>query len=124
MPMNPYEKYKQQSIMTMTQGDMLVKLYEETVTQLSGAIIFIERKEISKANDSLIKSQRILNYLKATLDFKYEISNNLQLLYDFFIQKIIEANVTKKAEPIEEVIPMIQELKETFSQADRLARIG
>ena len=34
MPVNPYQKYQQQSIMTMTPGELLLKLYDETVKQL------------------------------------------------------------------------------------------
>lgn len=123
MPVNPYEKYKQQSVMTMTQGEMLVKLYEEVVKQLSGAEIFLKEKNYTKANQALQKSQRILNHLKTTLNFKYEISNNLASLYDFFLQRIIQANVKKNPDLLKDVIPMIDELRETFSEAERLNRM-
>lgn len=123
MAVNPYEKYKQQSVMTMTQGEMLVKLYEEVIKQLSSALISIEKKDYSSSNESLQKAQKILGYLKSTLDFKYEVSNNLSMLYDFFIQRLIDANIKKDTAIIEEVIPMVAELKDAFSQADRLARI-
>lgn len=123
MAVNPYEKYKQQSVMTMTQGEMLVKLYEEVIKQLSSALISIEKKDYSSSNESLQKAQKILGYLKSTLDFKYEVSSNLSMLYDFFIQRLIDANIKKDTAIIEEVIPMVAELKDAFSQADRLARI-
>ena len=32
MALNPYQKYQQQSVMTMTQGEMLTKLYDEVIT--------------------------------------------------------------------------------------------
>ena len=35
MGQNPYQKYQQQSIMTMTQGEMLIKLYDEVNKQLN-----------------------------------------------------------------------------------------
>lgn len=123
MSVNPYERYKQQSVMTMTQGEMLVKLYEETVKQLSGAVIYIQEKDYVKANKALQKSQKIINHLKSTLNFKYEVSNNLAALYDFFIQRIVEANVKKSAAPITDVIPMIDDLRDAFGQAERLSRI-
>lgn len=122
MAVNPYEKYKQQSVMTMTQGEMLSKLYEEVIKQLSGAAMFIDKKDFFRANESLQKAQRILNHLKSTLNFKYEISNNLDALYDFFIQQIVAANMKKSVEPLEDIIPMVDELRETFVQADKLAR--
>lgn len=122
MPNNPYDVYKQQSILTMTQGEMLNKLFEEIVKQLSCAQLYIEEKDVGKANQALQKAQRILNHLRATLDFQYDVSNNLAALYDFFIQKIIQANIKKDAGPIQEILPMIQDLQATFIQADKIAR--
>lgn len=124
MAVNPYQKYKQQSIMTMTQGEMLLKLYAETITQLMGGMACIEKKDYAQANKAMQKAQRILLHLKATLDFQYEISNNLSMLYDFFIQKIVEANISKTTAPVEEVLPMIEQLRDSFEQADKLARAG
>jgi flagellar protein FliS len=122
--MNPYEKYKQQSIMTMTQGEMLSRLYEEIVTQLQGAVILVGEKDYVRANTALQKAQRIISHLKSTLDFQYEVSENLRMLYDFFNLKIRQANVSKDMREIEEIIPMVTQLKETFQQADRIARTG
>lgn len=122
MAINPYEQYKKQSVMTMTQGEMLTKLYEEIIKQLNGAVLYIDEKNVSKANEALQKSQKILNYLKATLDHKYQISENLDSLYDFFIQEIVQANIKKEIKPIQDILPMIEELRDTFIEADRLAR--
>ena len=122
MQKNPYQAYKQQSVMTMTQGEMLNKLYEEAVKQLSFAEVYMKDKDYTKINDALQRAQRILNHLRATLNFDYEISNNLSALYEFFISKIIEANVKKKPEPIREILPMVKELQEAFAQADKQAR--
>lgn len=122
MPINPYEKYKQQSVMTMTQGEMLTMLYDEIIKQLSGAVIYIGEKDYSKTNAALKKAQKILGHLDSTLDFKYDISNNLSALYRYFIRQIVEANVKKITRPIDDVLPMVEDLRDTFIQADRLAR--
>ncbi len=122
MANSPYEQYQKQSVMTMTQGEMLTKLYEEIIKQLSGAVLFIDSKDFSKANLALQKAQKILNHLKATLDHKYRISQNLESLYDFFIQQIILANIKKEVKPVQDIIPMVEELRDTFIQADRIAR--
>jgi len=74
MPVNPYQQYQRQSVMTMTQGEMLTKLYDEVIKQMSGAKICLTEKDLSGVNNALQKAQRILFYLKSTLDFKYEIS--------------------------------------------------
>lgn len=129
MPKTPYEMYRhqyqtyrQQSVMTMTQGEMLKRLYDEIITQLNAATIYIKEKEISKTNEALKKSQKIFYHLKGSLDFQYEVSNNLNALYDFFIEQTIQANVKKDATPLADVIEMVTDLRDTFVQADRLSR--
>ena len=122
MPVNPYQQYQRQSVMTMTQGEMLTKLYDEVIKQMSGAKICLTEKDLSGVNNALQKAQRILFYLKSTLDFKYEISGNLDALYDFFIERTVQANLKKDAAMLDEIIPMIEDLRDTFVQADRNAR--
>ena len=122
MPVNPYQQYQRQSVMTMTQGEMLTKLYDEVIKQMSGAKICLTEKDLSGVNNALQKAQRILFYLKSTLDFKYEISGNLDALYDFFIERTVQANLKKDAAMLDEIIPMIEDLLDTFVQADRNAR--
>lgn len=124
MAANPYQVYKQQSVMTMTQGEMLGKLYEEIVKQLRFAQVYIGEKDYGKTNDALQRAQRILNHLKATLDHQYEVAGNLEALYNYFLQQIVSANIKKSAQPLEEVIPMVEELGEAFAQADRQLRTG
>lgn len=122
MALNPYQKYQQQSVMTMTQGEMLTKLYDEVIKQLNAVKLFNQEKDYTSANAASQKAQRILRHLDVTLDSQYEISNNLSALYNYFIRRLIDANIKKDNAPIDEVLPMIVELKETFIQADHSAR--
>ncbi len=124
MVLDPYQKYQQQSVMTMTQGEMLTKLYDEIIKQLSAAKQFIAQENPEEVNKALQKAQRILAHLQVTLDWKYEVSESLDALYDYFIRRIIDANLHKDEAPIEEVLPMITDLRETFIKADRTARCG
>ncbi len=122
--MNPYQKYQQQSVMTMTQGEMLTKLYDEVIRQLHAAKRFNLDKDYEAANIASQKAQKILRHLNSTLDFQYEVSNNLSALYEYFIHSLIQANLHKDNGPIEELLPMIDELRETFIQADHNVRCG
>ena len=122
MPVNPYQRYQQQSVMTMTPGQMLLKLYDEVITQLTAVRQFNEEKDYEKSNASLKKAQRIIRYLDQTLDPQYEISGSLSALYDYFIRRLVDANLHKDNAPIDEVLPMISDLRDTFAQADKNSR--
>ena len=120
---NPYETYRQQSVMTMRQGEMLTKLYDETIKQLSAAVLHLESKDYGLVNAELQKAQRIINYLRSTIDFQYKVSNGLAALYTYFIERIVQANIRKDPAPVQEILPMVEELRDVFIQADRAARI-
>lgn len=123
MVYNSYNKYASQSVMTMTHGEMLTKLYEATILNMNLAIKGISEKDLTATNQALQKAQKILSYLTVTLDRKYPISNNLAALYDFFNRQLIAANVKKDPKLIEEIVPMVEELRDVFIQSDKLSRI-
>ena len=122
MPVNPYKKYQEQSIMTMTQEELLNVLFETCVKRMNSAVIYIEEKNYALASENIQKARNILRYLDETLDMSYEISANLSSLYDFFIYKLTNANVKKDAEMIKEIIPMVDELGKTFKEAEKSLR--
>ena len=119
---NAYQKYQQQSVMTMTQGEMLIKLFDETIKQLNAVKQFNDTKDYEMANTASKKAQQIIQYLDSTLNFKYEISNNLNALYEYFIHQLVQANLHKDNAIVDEVLSMVCDLRETFIQADKNAR--
>lgn len=120
MAANPYQKYKTQSVMTMTQGEMLLKLYEETIKQLRLGVKYIDEKpDIVKRNESLLKAQKIINHLRMTLNFDYDISNELNAFYEFFLRCIIDANVKNVSKPITDIIPLVEDLYEAYKEAEK-----
>lgn len=124
MPANPYQKYQQQSIMTMTPGELLIKLFDETIKQLHYAKDSLAQKQYGQANASMQKATRIISHLNKTLDMQYEISKNLEQLYDFFMHKITQANTYKDASHLEEILPMVEDLRDAFAQADKQVSSG
>ena len=122
MLQNKYQAYKQQSVMTMTQGEMLNTLYDGLLKALYAAKGGLETRDYTVANRELIRAQKILNYLKTTLNHQYEIANNLEMLYNFFLQQIVQANVRKSSEHMDDVIEMVTQLRDAFVQADKNVR--
>lgn len=122
MMTNPYQTYKQQTVMTMTPGQMLMAVFDELIKQLNISLIAFEKKDIPGINKSLQKSQHIINELKGALNFEYNISNNLNDIYNYFNRVIINANVKKDPSGLDDVLQMVTELKNTFSEADKLTR--
>ena len=121
---NPYAKYKQQSVMTMTQGDMINLLYDEIINSLNKGLLGLEVRDFEASNTHFKKAQAIISHLESTLDGQYPVSQNLSSLYEYFNYQIIQANIKKNPDPVREVLPMIMELKEAFAQADKQVRMS
>jgi len=56
MSVNPYKKYQEQSISTMTQGELLNILYETCSKRLNSAVANIQEKKYDIANENIKKS--------------------------------------------------------------------
>ena len=120
-----YQAYKQQSVMTMTQAEMLAMLYDGILKELYIVLKAFERQpqDLSEINRGLQKAQKIINYLKTSLDTNYDIANNLFSLYDYCNWILTQANVKKDPAGLEEVGDIVRQLKETYIQADKSIRM-
>ncbi len=120
MNLNGYQQYKQQSINTMTSGEMLNLLFDELLKRLTRADLALEKKDYEIFEQSIQRSIDIVTYLKNTLDFKYQISAELKRLYDFFLYEFSRIRAGRNSEVIAEVRPLIVDLRDTFKEAQRL----
>lgn len=118
--LNPYQKYMQQSVNTMTPAQLLIALYDKAITELNKGIIYIEEKDIPKAHNSITRVSEIVDALDANLKVKYEISDSLATLYQYFRERLVEANVKKDTEILKELIPMFQEIRDAFAEASKM----
>jgi len=122
MTRNPYAAYKQQSVMTMTPGQMLIAVFDELIKQLKIAQISFEDNNLSEINRCLLKAQKIITELRTTLNFDYEISKNLNDIYNFLNRAIINANVKKDPSELDDVLQIVTELRDAFSEAEKSTR--
>ena len=120
--MNPYAAYKKQSVTTATPMEIVVKLYEETERQLNRAIVYIDNKDYESANAALSKAQDVVDALRSVLDINLPIGQNLDALYIYFSKQIIMANAKKDTGMINELLPMIAELKDAFVQVSAMSK--
>ncbi|MBP1560116.1 MAG: flagellar export chaperone FliS [Oscillospiraceae bacterium] len=120
MQQNPYQKYMQQAVTTMTPGQLVVALYDKAITELNKAVYFIEEEHsIPKAHNSITRVSDIVDTLDAHLKEKYEISKNLAAMYQYFRENLLQANIKKDPEILKTLIPFFQELRDAFAEASK-----
>lgn len=119
---NLCQQYKEQSLSTLAPGELLVKLFDEAILQMRRASLAIGKRNISGANDNLTKAQTIITTLAGSLDMRYPISNELKDMYIFIAKQIHQANMKKDAAIIDETVPLLKDLRDSFEQAEKLSR--
>jgi flagellar protein FliS len=117
-----YSIYKKQSITTLTPIEIIVRLYDECEKQLRFAREHIGKKDFRATNTAIMKAYDIVTALQNCLDMKVPISRNLDALYNFFKREILAANMRKSTEKIDELIPMIDELRSAFSEISHMSK--
>jgi flagellar protein FliS len=122
--MNAYDMYRRQVVNTMTQGEMLIKLYNETLRQIDIAKTAINDKDIQTMDVALKKAGKIVQYFRSVLDHRFPVSKNLAKLYDYFYSQMVMASIKKDEKYLDDITPLIEELKDTFYECDRLDRAG
>lgn len=116
---NPYAQYKNTQIQTATPGQLILLLYEGGIKFCKLAKASVEENNIMNANNYIIKIQDIVSELMSSLDLKsgIEISRNLYSLYDYMLAKLIDANLKKDVDAIDEVQKLLEELRDSWKIA-------
>lgn len=120
---NGYQQYKQNSVLTASPEELTLMLYDGCLKFMRQGKLFIEENNIEGAHNSINKAQAIIEELNVTLNMDISISENLRLLYQFMLQQLIEANIKKEISYIDSVYPMVEELRDTWKEAMRRAKI-
>ena len=119
-----FQQYKEQSVDTMTQSELLLTLYDELVKRLTRAELAMEKKEYDVMESSVDRSTEIIKYLSGTLDRSYDISKNLYQLYEFFCYELARVKFGRNAEELQRVKRMVCELRDAFRVAAANAASG
>ncbi|MBP1992651.1 flagellar export chaperone FliS [Paenibacillus eucommiae] len=120
LPTQP-NKYLEASIQTATPAQLLIMTYDGAIRFCKQAIESIKNNEFDKSHYYLSKTQDIVKEFIITMDRSVPLSEDLLRLYDYFLTKLIEANVKKATAPVEEVLSYLIDLKETWIQAAKLS---
>ena len=59
MNINGYQRYKQQSVDTMTNGEVLILLFDAAIRNLTSASMALEKKDIDTFHESLERLLRL-----------------------------------------------------------------
>ena len=113
---NAYGQYNNSKILTASPAELTLMLYEGAIKFCNIAIASVEHKDIEKAHENIRKTERIIDYFRQTLDMSYAVAEDFERVYAYLSQRLVEANVKKDKEILEEVNMHLRSMRDTWKE--------
>lgn len=123
---NAYKTYKNNSVNYASREQLLLMLLEGAVKFAKIGRQGLFDKNIKKAHENIVKTQDIFYELMVTLDVEKggEWAASLMGIYEFITRRLVDANMKKDISILEEIIPLIEEVKDTWEQAYKISKMN
>jgi flagellar secretion chaperone FliS len=117
-------QYQEQQVQTASKEQLLIMLYDGAIRFCKLAKKAMSEGKLEESNKNLLRSQRIISEFMASLDFEIggETSKNLFSLYEYLHYRLVQANIKRDPEMIDEVTEHLVGLRDTWNQAIEIAR--
>jgi len=117
---NAYSQYNNSKVLTASPAELTLMLYEGAIKFCNIAILAIEKKEVEKAHINIVKTERIIDHLRMTLDMKYPVAQDFDRIYEYVGRRLLQANIGKDVEILNEVCEHLRSLRDTWKEVMRI----
>lgn len=116
-----YQKYKENTIYSMSPAELLLLLYDKAISDLTKAECALQENEYGMFEASLQHTVQIVRYLNQILDWRQPLAENLNAIYQYLIFDIsrVKAGRHRRADEIRRMKNILFELRDAFDQADK-----
>lgn len=122
MVKNAAQAYGARKVETASPAELTLMLYEGAIKFCNIALGAIEKKDYEKANINIQKARNIIVELQSTLDHKYKVAEDFDIIYDYIFRKLVDANMKKDPELLEEALNQIRDMRDAWKEIMRLAK--
>lgn len=116
-------QYQKNSVQTASPARLTLMLYDGAVKFANIALEAMEEGDVEKAHNNIIKVQNIIVEFRTTLDMKYPVAKDFDVVYDYIYRRLVEANMRKDKEIMEEALKYIKEMRDTWKEVMRLNNV-
>lgn len=120
---NGYAAYANSKIATATPGDLTLMLYDGAIKFCNIAIMGLEESDLEKAHNNIVKVENILTEFQITLNRKYPVAEDFDAIYKYLKERLVEANVKKDKEILQEVLEHLRSLRDTWKEVMKRAAV-
>lgn len=118
---NGYAAYANSKLMTATPAELTLMLYDGAIKFCNIAIVAIEEKNVEKAHNNIVKVEKIIEEFQITLNHNYATAEDFDNVYSYLKQRLLEANLKKDKEILEEVLTHLRTMRDTWKEVMRLS---
>jgi flagellar protein FliS len=117
---NPWKSYRQIATRTASPGQLVLMLFDGALLSLDRALLGFNCTDIGERNtaihNNLQSAVEIIRELNCSLDLEAggPLADTLRNLYAFFERRLIESNQKKSRQGIDEVIPLLKQLRDAW----------
>lgn len=119
---NAYSQYNNNKVLTASPAELTLMLYEGAIKFCNIAESGLEQKDIEKVHINIVKVQKIIDYLRQTLDMKYPVAQDFERMYVYLSERLVAANVKKDKEILMEVNEHLHTIRDTWKEVMRMNR--
>jgi flagellar protein FliS len=105
--------------MTASPAELVLMLYDGAIKFCNIAIAAIDAQDIAKAHTNIVKVEKIIDNFRVTLDMSYPVAKDFDNVYEYLSRRLIEANLKKDKEILEEVCTHIRSMRDTWKEVMR-----
>jgi flagellar protein FliS len=119
-PANPWKSYRQIATQTAPPGQLVLMLFDGVLLSLDRALLGFTHTDIGERNaaihNNIQRAVDIIRELNCSLDVEAggQLADTLRNLYAFFERRLIQSNLKKTRKGIDEVLPMIRQLRDAW----------
>lgn len=111
-----YAQYNNSRVMTASPAELTLMLYDGAIKFCNIATVAVEKGDVQKTYDNIVKVERIIEYLRATLDMKYAVAQDFENIYTYLLRRLVEANVKKDKEILDEINMHLHSVRDNWKE--------
>ena len=121
---NGYNVYKNNSVNYASKEQLLLMLVDGAVKFSKVARQAIVDKNVKLAHENIIKTENIFTELRVSLDTSAgEWAEQMFAVYGFINQRLFEANIKKDVAIMDELIPLIEDVRNIWYETEKKSKI-
>lgn len=124
LPNQAYAAYNNNKIMTASPAELTLMLYEGAIKFCNIAVMAIEKGDVEKAHNNIMKTEHIIEEFQGALNHQYQVAEHFDNVYDYLMYRLREANLSKDKEMLEEVLTHLRTMRDAWKEVMRLTNNG